>query len=111
MDAVVAALITAVVGGPIVYLLGNRRLRYERLYERRAEVIARLSELLFLMQRGFVSWTNPFQSADADRDQQRREASQAFHDLVIYYGSNSVWLDQRTCEKIEAFMETAWTTA
>ena len=63
------------------------------------------------MKRGFVSWTNPFQSADADRDQQRREASQAFHELVTYYHSNSVWLDQRTCEKIEAFMETAWITA
>lgn len=111
MDAVVAALITAVIGGPIFYALGTRQRRLEGLYERRAQVIARLSELLFLMQRGFSTWANPFQSADVDRDQQRRKASEAFQDLVTYYHSNSVWLDPATCAKIESVMESAWTAA
>jgi hypothetical protein len=106
MDAVVAALITAVVGGPLVYLLGNRRLRYERLYERRAEVIAKLSELLFEMQRSLLQWTSPFQSSNADRDEQRRKAGEALDELIAYYRSSSVWLEPRTCEKIESFLNT-----
>lgn len=111
MDAIVAALITTVVGGPIFYALGTRQRRLEGLHERRAEVIARMSELLFLMQRGFASWANPFQYAGVDRDEQRKTASEAFHELVTYYHSNSVWLDSQTCEKIESVMETAWMAA
>ena len=41
MDAVVAALIPIIVGGPIAHFLGNRRLQYERLYERRAATVPR----------------------------------------------------------------------
>lgn len=107
MNAVTAALITVIVGGPIAYFLGNRRLRYERLYERRAEVIAQLSEHLFLMQRSLLVWTNPFQSSDVDRDEQRREASEAFNNLIAYFRSNSIWLDRRTCDKIESLISTA----
>lgn len=111
MDAVVAALITALVGGPIFYALGTRQRRLEVLYERRAQVIARMSELLFVMQRGFSTWASPFQSAGVDRVQQRKAASDAFQELVLYYHSNSVWLDPRTCDKVESVMETAWTAA
>src|SRR5215207_3586020 len=109
MGAAVGAVITVFVGGWIGYVLGNRRLRFERLYERRAEVIARLYELRFLMQRGFLEWTSPFQVADVDRDTQRKKADEAFHELVSYYRSNSIWLDLKTCQKIESFLEIAWT--
>ncbi len=111
MGAVAGPLVAAVVGGLVVYVLGTRQRRLEGLYERRAVVIARLSELLFLMQRGFSTWANPLQPADVDRDEQRKKASDAFQELVTYYHSNSVWLDPQTCEKIEAVMETAWTAA
>ena len=108
MDAIVGALITAVVGGPLLYLLGHRRLRYERLYEKRAEVIARPSELLYLMQRGMTSWSSPFQSGDADRDEQRRIASEALDNLILYFYSNEVWLDRDTCDKVSSLIETAY---
>lgn len=111
MDAIVAALITAIVGGPTFYILGTRQRRFEELYQRRAQVIARLSELLFVMQRGLSTWASPFQSADVDRDQQRKAASDAFQELVLYFHSNSVWLDPRICAKIDSVMETAWMTA
>jgi hypothetical protein len=78
MDAVVAALITINVGGPIAYFLGNRRLQYERLYERRAEVILRLSELLAAVQHGVVDFTKPLQPSDVDRREQANEAQRAF---------------------------------
>jgi hypothetical protein len=105
MDAVVAALITIIVGGPIAYFLGNRRLRYERLYERRAEVIARLCELLAAVQRGVVDVTHPLQPSDVDRREQAKEAQRAFFELVHYYHSNEVWLEPDTCKKVETFMD------
>jgi len=111
MGAVAGPLIAAVVGGLVVYVLGTRQRRLEGLYERRAVVIARLSELLFLMQRGLASWANPFQSAGVDRDEQRKTASDALQELSTYYYSNSVWLEPRTCEKIESVMDTAWSAA
>lgn len=48
MDAVVAAIVTVVVGGLGGYLLGNRRMRYEQLYAQRAEVLSTLGSLLTL---------------------------------------------------------------
>ena len=111
MGAIAGPLVAAVVGGLVVYVLGTRQRRLEGLYERRAVVIARLSELLYLMQRGFSTWANPFQYGGVDRDEQRKAASDAFHELVTYYHSNSVWLDPQTCEKIESVMETAWAAA
>ena len=108
MDAVLAALITALVGGPVVYGLGKRRLRFERLYERRAEVIARLSELLYEMQRSVVDFASPVQNSGVDRNQQMSEANRAFDELVHYCRANSIWLDRETCEKLEKFMETSF---
>jgi hypothetical protein len=82
-------------------------MRYERLYERRAEVIAKLSELLFQMERSLLRWTGYLQSSRVDRDEQRIEAGEALDKLIAYYRSNSVWLDRRTCDKIESLISTA----
>jgi hypothetical protein len=65
-----------------------------------------LSELLFEMQRSLLQWTSPFQSSNADRDEQRRKAGEALDELIAYYRSSSVWLEPRTCEKIESFLNT-----
>src|SRR5215208_5650861 len=103
MDAVVtvlAAVLAAVAGSLVGYIVGNRRLKYEHLHERRAEVIARLCELLAAVQRGVSSLTNPLQTSDVDRYEQAGEASRAFMELVDYYHSNEVWLAPDTCEKI-----------
>lgn len=104
----VVGAVLGVAGG---YVLGHRRLRYERLYEKRAGVIAQLSEHLFLVQRGFGSWAKPFQTMGVNRDEQRKAASDAFDELVVYYHSNSVWLPRRICEKIESVMETTYDAA
>jgi hypothetical protein len=103
MDALVP-LVIAVVGGIGGYVLGNRRLKYEHLHERRAGVIARLCELLVAFQHGVVGFTHPFQSGSADRANQAQEAQRSFSELVDYYRANEVWLDPDTCEKIESFI-------
>jgi hypothetical protein len=104
MDALVPALVTAVVGILGGYLVGNRRLKYEHLHERRAGVIARLCELLAAVQHGVLGFTDTFQPGGADREAQSREAQQSFFELVDYYHANEVWLDPDTCNKIESFL-------
>ena len=74
MDAIVAAIVTVVVGG-LGYLLGNRRMRYERLYAQRAEVLSTLGSLLYKVQRGFVTFTSLLQYGDPDRKEQLEEAN------------------------------------
>jgi hypothetical protein len=108
MDAIAAAVITAVLGGFGGYLWGNRRLKYERLYERRADALSRLAELLYEVQRGFVTFTNPFQQSGVDRTEQIKEANRAFFELVHHFYSNEMWLAPDTCLKVEAFTEFAY---
>ncbi len=126
-----AALITAVaaligvLGG---YMLGNRRLRYERLYEQRALVIAKLSELLFTLQSDLIDrsspnqlwqtdrfvidsdltdWSSPFHVEQLDRDEQQKNVAAVWRELAVYYRSNAVWLDPATCDRIDSFLKTA----
>jgi hypothetical protein len=127
MDAVVGALIAAVVGGPIGYILGTRQARFERLYEQRALVIARLSELLFVLESDLVDrsspyklgktdrfvmdsdltdWSSPFHIDPLDRDEQRKKTAATWQELAVYYRSNAVWLDRATCDTIDSFLKT-----
>jgi hypothetical protein len=110
MNVVIASLISAVLGGLVVHILESRRVRHERLFDRRAEVIAKLSEKLYAMQVGFSSFVHPYQRGDVDRKKQLQDANQAFDELRQYYFSNEIWLDPGSCAKIESFMEMAYTT-
>lgn len=62
-----------------------------------------------MLQRRILAYVNPIQSASVDRNQQRAELSQAFDELLISYNSNATWLELDTCDKIEAFLEMAYT--
>lgn len=105
MDVIAGALITAILGGLILYLLGVRRHHFGRLYERRAEVIADLSKFLYQTQRSFIVLTNIAPPDMEGREQQIEQAQQAFNKLVEHYHSNTVWLDMDTRDKVESFLE------
>jgi hypothetical protein len=107
MDAVVA-IIAVLLSGLSGYLWGNRRLKHERLYERRAEVLSRLGELLYEVQGGFLTFTSPLQSGETDRKEQMEEANRAFFELVHHFYSNEMWLEEDTCLKIEKFTQFAY---
>jgi len=104
MDTIAAAMITTVVGVIGGYLVGNRRVKYEQLHERQAEVIAKLCELLAAVHRDVAALTSPLQPGGVDRREQAEAVDRVFGELVDYYRSNEVWLAPHTCEKIETFL-------
>jgi hypothetical protein len=89
-----------VVGG---YILGHRRLRYERMYEQRALVIAQLSRLLWRFQATALLATNPTQppSIRLSRMQENQEAMTEFQ---YYFVANTIWLDVATSDRIMTFL-------
>jgi NurA-like 5'-3' nuclease len=110
MDAVVAAIVAALLSGFSGYLWGNRRLKYERLYGQRAEVLSTLGKLLYRVQRGFVDFTSLSKSGEPSeaRKEQLEEANRAFFELVHYFYANEMWLEEDTCLKIEKFTQFAY---
>lgn len=103
MDAIVGALIAAIVGGPIFYVLGTRQRRLEGLYERRAEVIAKLCELLVGVEDALLGWSNAGRMDPPVRPEQQQDFEAAYTDLNDYFRRNSIWLDRATCDGIESF--------
>ncbi len=103
-------LITLVVGLALGYLLRTRgdenQIRYTRLYEQRATVLAGLSERLYLLHSRLTSWTAPFQHGGEERMKQKRtEVADAFNDFAQHFYSNSLWLDDESARKAEALLE------
>lgn len=105
MSVIAGALITAILGGLILYLSGIRQQHFGRLTERRAEVIADLSKFLYQTQRNFIVFTTIAPADMEGRKQQKDQAQQAYNKLVEHYHSNTVWLDMETCDKVEYFLD------
>jgi hypothetical protein len=55
-----------------------------------------------------VNFTYHFQRGDVDRHEQAQEAWRSFFELVDYYRANEVWLEPKTCKKIETFMDSVY---
>jgi hypothetical protein len=106
MTAAIAAVAAAVVSGVVGYILGNLRLKYEHLLERRAEVLAKLSELLAAVNRDVTAFSSPYQLGGVNRSEQREEASQSFAEFTRYYRANEVWLEPKTCDSLDKFVKT-----
>jgi hypothetical protein len=103
MDAVaplLAAALTVVVGTLLGYIVGNRRLKYERILERRAEVIAEMTKMMASLQRSLDKMSRTGIDAE-ERRENRAQASQTLAELGEYFARNEVWLSRETCRKIE----------
>jgi hypothetical protein len=103
---VICDLLVAAVVGLGGYFLGYRRIRYERLYEQRALVIAELSRLFWQVRAHAIQGTDIFSyPAHQDQVQLRNEAANALSDLLNYAYSNAIWLDPKTLQKLETFLQ------
>lgn len=104
---IIAALISGtvlLVSGLLAYHLGKRASRHERLEEKQAEVFARVSELLFEVELGYLTSTSPFGYEGEDRKAKIESAAKKHNELYGYYHSHSIWLDPATCGTIEKFL-------
>lgn len=101
--AVAGAAIATLLGGPVAYLLGLRRSRYERLEEKQAEVIAELSRLLFEVDEKHFHWYR--QTAAESLKEKGQIAAESLEILIRYFHSNVVWLDSGTAARVENTVE------
>ena len=112
--ALITGLITLVVGGPIAFFFGLQQRRRERFEERRDEVIARLSGLMYQVQDHYFHWGNPgfFPPGESEENIVQRHvekataAVQSQNELILYFFSNEAWLDPELAARVEDFIRT-----
>lgn len=109
---IVAAVAGALIGSLIAYFLGLQRSRYERLEERRAEVLAELSRLMFEVDEKYFSWYLPSLRGGHTLNEVREEskerglaAVESLQVLIRYFHSTIAWLDTETAASVESFIE------
>lgn len=103
-------LITLVLGLALGYILRTRgdenQIRYARLYEKRATVLASLSEKLYRLHTNLESWTSPVQHGGEEEMKDKRFAvATAFNEFADCFYSNSLWLDEQSMDKGKALLE------
>jgi len=104
------AVVAAAIGGTLAFFAGKRRaeheIRYANLYQRQADVIADLHRLLYDLQRSVANLTAMVEFAgDPSKQQKLKEAGALLNKLQDYYQRNSVWLDDDTSKKLQAFLD------
>ena len=99
MATIVAAVVGAVVAGLVAYFLGLQRSRYERLEEKRAEVLAEMSGLLFDVEDRFRRWYAPslrgshtMNEVRSQSKERGEEALESLNALSRSYRRNVAWL-------------------
>lgn len=103
-------LITLVLGLVLGYIFRTRgdenQIRYARLYEKRATVLADLSEKLYRLHTNLESWTSPLQYGGEEAMKEKRIAvATAFNEFADCFYSNSLWLDEQSIGKGKALLE------
>lgn len=104
----IATIIAAVAGALVAYFLGLRSSRYERLEEKRAEVLAELSGLLFEVEDRYRKWYSPSlrgsHTMDEIRGKVKERGEAAIESLNAFtrcYHRNIAWLDPDIATRID----------
>ena len=98
----VAAVLVAI----LAYVFGRRQTEHERLYTRRAEVIAKLFERFKDVDARVYELLHPMGFAgEPDRSTKAKLAAEAFNELLTYYQHHSIWLSRRTSRQMQVFIE------
>jgi len=101
----VTEVVVTVVGAVLLFLFGRWQAEHERLYERRAEVIARLFECVEdLDQKCFSLFHWLDSGGEPDKPQKAKLAADSFNEMQGYYRRNSIWLTPRTSAQVNDFL-------
>lgn len=105
------ALLLALLPTSLAYFLGLRHRRFERLEEKRAEVLAELSGLLFDVEDRYRTWYEPslrtpeaWHSTDEIRGKVAERAQavvESVNALTRCYHRNIAWLDPDVASRID----------
>jgi hypothetical protein len=97
-----AATILAVI---FAYVFGRLETQHERLYTRRAEVIAELFELYEDLDVRVYELLHPDDYAgEPNKLEKAKRATETFNELQAYYRRNSIWLSRRTSRQMQDFI-------
>jgi uncharacterized protein (DUF58 family) len=103
-------IIGGVVGAALTYYFGLRKSRFERLEERRAEVLAELSGLLFEVENKYRKWylpslrPSPGHTMEEIRGKVAERAGatvESLNTLTRCYYHNVAWLDPDVAARVE----------
>jgi hypothetical protein len=104
----------------LAYYFGRRQTEYQRLYERRAKVIAGLFERYARMDQQYQSlresllmdlWDRPVDLSGRPEKENKENrtlvelASESFEELLQYHRANSIWLSRSTSRRLSDFTE------
>jgi hypothetical protein len=89
----------------LAYVFGRRQTEHERLYTRRAEVIAELFKRFKDVDERVYELLHPIGFAgEPDKSTKAKLATEAFNELQAYYQRHSIWLSRRTSRQMQAFI-------
>ena len=82
----------------------EHQVRFSKLHERRAEILARLYELLVEATWETSTFTSPMQwEGDPDKKDQYVAAMNAITKYFRFFDQNRIWLPSDICEPLEEF--------
>jgi hypothetical protein len=89
----------------LAYVFGRRQTEHERLYTRRAEVIAELFERYEDLDVRVYELLHPVDFAgEPDKREKAKLATETFNELQAYYRRHSIWLSRRTSRQMQSFI-------
>ncbi len=101
-SAVISGIIGTVLGSYLQRRSIEHEIRFSRLYERRAEVIEHLHELLGDAQKAFEDWTRP---GHLNSGQKMYAWVRVLGKFETHYKQHRLWLDDRLIGRLDHFLE------
>jgi hypothetical protein len=81
----------------------EHQIRFSKLHEKRAEVLAELYRLLVAAYWEVSEFTSPLQVGDPDRKKQYASAINAVASYFRFFDQHRIWLPPALCDPLEAF--------
>ena len=81
----------------------EHQIRFSKLHEKRAEVLAELYKLLVAAVWQVSTFTAPMQFGEVDRKKQFVDAIDAVTTYFRFFDQRRIWLPQELCEPLESF--------
>jgi hypothetical protein len=98
-------LIAVLLAASLAYVFGRWKTVHDRLYERRADVIAAIFERFETLDQQVASMLSPRDYAgEPSKDEKAQLAVDSFNDLQKHYRSNSIWLSRGTSRVVDGFL-------